>query len=116
MDLPWWLQKFMDAPWFEKLFWLFAAGVTAWIAVIWIKVLVEIIGFERSRRSTGPAKSGDIGGLSESASMDLMSFDSSSDSGSSAFSSDTGSDSGGGGSDFSGGGGDFGGGGSSGSW
>jgi len=113
MNATRWFEAFLQSPWYEKLFWLFAAVVVGGIAVIWIWMFIEALRPAAPPRR-GRAKSSG-GGSSDSTSIDLMPFDTSSDSGSSDFSSDSGSDTGGG-SDFSGGGGESGGGGSSGGW
>ncbi len=108
------MDTFMESPWYDKLFWLFFFGIIAFVAVIWIKVLFEMIRF-RAPTPKRAARAGGAGGFGESASIPLMSHDSGgSDSGSTDHASD--SSGGGGGSDFSGGGGESGGGGASGSW
>jgi len=106
------LDTFLSSPWFEKLFWLFFAGIIVWVAVIWIKVIIEMIGFGQSSPRRGRHAKSAGGGFSESVSAGMMTYESSSGS----ESSETASGDTGGGSDFSGGGGESGGGGASGSW
>lgn len=108
------MDAFLNSPWFEKLFWLFFAGIIVWIAAIWIRVIVEMIRFERPSPKRGRHAKSAGGGFSESASFGITTYESSSDSGSG--SSEIASGDTGGGSDFSGGGGESGGGGASGSW
>lgn len=120
MDVSSWFQLWLDAPWYEKLFWLFMVGVPTFILISWIHILFEIIRVEPTPAGRGrrTASAGGIG-FSDSYSPSLDATHDSSDSSVDIASSDMGSDSGGdygGGGDFSGGGGDYGGGGSSGSW
>ena len=113
MDVPSWFQVWLDAAWYEKIFWLFMVGVPAFIAVTFIRLLFERTAGGRTRST---ASSGGTG-FTDSYSPTLDITQDSSDS--PVEMADTGSDSGGsdsGGGDFSGGGGDYGGGGSSGSW
>ncbi|HEX6099065.1 MAG TPA: hypothetical protein VF432_22320 [Thermoanaerobaculia bacterium] len=107
------MDTFLNGPWFEKLFWLFFAGVIVWIAAIWIRMIVESIRFHTpGPRGTARAKSSG-GGFGESVTTGVgTSFEPGGDSGSSDVASSDSS----GGSDFSGGGGESGGGGASGSW
>ncbi|HVE73055.1 MAG TPA: hypothetical protein VNI54_16935 [Thermoanaerobaculia bacterium] len=118
MDVPSWFQVWLDAAWYEKIFWLFMVGVPLFIAVTFIRILIEMIGIERTPVGGGQRtpSSGGIG-FTDSYSPSLDATHDSSDS--AVEMADTGSDSGGsdsGGGDLSGGGGDYGGGGSGGSW
>lgn len=119
MDISSWFRLWLDAPWYEKLFWLFMVGGPAFVVVTWIGILIETIRVERTPIGRGrrAASAGGIG-FSDSYSPSL---DATHDSGdTSVVTADAGYDSGGsdsgGGGDFSGGGGDYGGGGSGGSW
>jgi uncharacterized protein len=106
------MDAFLSSPWYDKLFWLFFAAIILWVAAIWIKVIIETIRSARPLPKRGGRAKSAGGGFSESASLGIVSYESSSDSASTEIASgDTG-----GGSDFSGGGGESGGGGASGSW
>lgn len=102
----------------DKLFWLFCFGIAAWVAWIWIRLLVEMFRFDRGfqRRPAGRHRAGGGIGFTDTQAMPHDTTSTSSESGMEI--ADAGSDSGGdsGGGDFSGGGGDYGGGGSGGSW
>lgn len=111
-----------DAPlWFKLCFY----GVLAWIAFIWIKMLLwDAVFFDgwRPRAASPPQskKGTSAGGIGSTTDSISPSFDATHDSSDSSFeTADMSYDSGGsdsGGGDFSGGGGDYGGGGSGGSW
>lgn len=109
------LEKFLDAPWFEKLFWIFFASVAAFIVYVFILMIIDMIGFHRPKprrraRSAGGVFAGSEMGVAtyESSGLSVETSD--------AGSGDSGSGDSGGGGDFSGGGGESGGGGSTGGW
>ncbi|HYC91506.1 MAG TPA: hypothetical protein VEO54_19965 [Thermoanaerobaculia bacterium] len=90
----------------DKLFWLFFFGIVAWVAWIWIRVIVEMFRFDRGfqRPSAGRHRAAGGVGFTDMHAMPHDTVSASSESGMEI--ADTGSDSGG----------DSGGGGSGGSW
>ena len=119
MDVPSWFQAWLDAAWYEKIFWLFMIGGPIYMAFLFLSFLFEGWRDDRRKAQYGRRMTRSSGGIgfTDSYSPTLNVVHHSSDS--TVEMADAGSESGGsdsGGGDFSGGGGDYGGGGSGGSW